>query len=73
VPQIPALAFSCAIVCKLGVFETGVVLFLIPELAWFQILPNASLPGFLGCVDDTEDNGEDFEPVLFADTETEVK
>lgn len=49
------------------------VLFLIPELAWFQILPNASLPGFLGCVDDTEDNGEDFELVLFADTETEVK
>jgi len=42
VPQIPAVAFSFAIACRLDVWFWVGVDFFNPELAWFQMLPNAS-------------------------------
>lgn len=71
----PAVAFSFAMVCKLGVFAVGVVDFLIPELAWFQMLPNASPPAFFaaGCADDGADLVPEGVPVVLAETGTDVK
>jgi hypothetical protein len=71
VPQMPAVAFSFAIVCRLGVFAVGVVDFLMPTLAWFQMLPNASPEAFFGCAAVLDER--DDEPVVLAETGTEVK